>query len=125
MRINELINEAGLIGKLGSAVGKAAGAAQGAVSKIGSTVGKAGQAVGKTAGVAVGLGQEFKKGAEKWQGTGASLAPNQQGGNKAAAQKLPGDVDENELRDLLNAVLTGKQLNPEQQKVAQRMRNEV
>lgn len=125
MRINEVISEVGLIGKLGSAVGKAAGAARGAVSKAGSAVGKAGSTLGKAAGVAVGMGQEFKKGAEKWQGTGAGLAPNQQAGASNAKQTLPGDVEDSELRDLLNAVLSGKQLSPEQQKIAQRMRNEV
>ena len=110
MRINELINEAGLIGKLGSAVGKAA----------------TGQGLAKAAGMAAGIGQKFAQGANKWKGTGFGMKSNNQTDSGGSDEKaLPGNVDPTELRNLLTAVVNGQQLSPDQLKTAEKVKNAV
>jgi hypothetical protein len=104
MRFKEIIDEAGLIGKLGSAVGKAA------------------KGVGAVAGAAAGAAQQFKQGADKWKGTGILGGPNTSANDKPASDATPPalqDVDTDALKQILAAALQGKQLDGKLLQVAQ------
>lgn len=97
MRFQEIV-EAGLIGKLGSAVGKVA------------------KGVGAVAGGAVSAGQKFAQGAERWKGTGLLGGPRDSGSpapaQQAQDQTPPAlkEIDPEELKQILAAAVQGKQL---------------
>lgn len=96
MRFQEIV-EAGLIGKLGSAVGKVA------------------KGVGAVAGGAVSAGQKFAQGAERWKGTGLLGGPRDAGSPARAEpqdQTPPAlkEIDPEELKQILAAAVQGKQL---------------
>ncbi len=106
MRFQEIV-EAGLMGKLGTAVGKAA------------------KGVGAVAGAAAGAGQQFAQGAQKWKGTGLLGGPNNVGGSSAPAAKdttppAIKEIDPEDLKQILAAAVQGKQLDGKLLQVAQR-----
>jgi hypothetical protein len=113
MRFKEIVDEAGLIGKLGSAVGKVA------------------KGVGTAAGVAAGAAQQFKQGAEKWKGTGMLGRPRggsepAQPQSKDSAPSALQDVDTNALKQILDAAAQGKQIeDPRLLRIAQQIQQKL
>lgn len=110
MRFKEIVDEAGLIGKLGSAVG---GIAKG---------------VGAAAGVAKGVGQQFAQGANKWKGTGMLGGSNTSAKDRSTADTSnPAlqNVDPDDLKQILAAASQGKQLDGKLLQVAQSLQQKL
>jgi len=79
MRISEILNEQGLLNKIGQAAG---------VAKV--------------------MGQQFAQGAKKWQGTGASLSPNRyHQDSDDATSAVSGNVDNKIISLGIQQVLKG------------------
>jgi hypothetical protein len=110
MRFKEIVDEAGLIGKIGSVVGKAA------------------KGVGTVAGVAAGAAQQFKQGADKWKGTGVLGGPNTSTKDKPGSDTTnPAlqDVDPEDLKQILAAATQGKQLDGKLLQVASSLQQKL
>jgi hypothetical protein len=110
MRFKEIVDEAGLIGKIGSVVGKAA------------------KGAGAVAGAAVGAAQQFKQGADKWKGTGMLGGPNTSARTKPESDTTnPAlqDVDPEDLKQILAAASQGKPLDGKLLQVAQGLQQKL
>ena len=114
MRFNEIIDEAGLIGKIGNAAGAGLGAAA--------------KGIGGIAKAATKAGQQVAQGANKWKGTGMLGGPNKGVGDQPSSDTTnPAlqDVDTNDLKQILAAALQGQKLDGKLLQVAQSLEQKL